>query len=805
MRITNSLFYTNAASDYQRNMQELYKVNTQLSSGMKIQNSFEDSSVYVDTMRLNYEVATLEQVKESSSKAQTYANNTDKTLNQFTDALTQFKTKLIQASNASHSETSLNALANELEALKKHLISLGNTSINGQYLFSGTAVTTKPLDDLGNYHGNDESVEALIGSGVKLPYNISGKDLFLGEDSDYNKVISTNIKMLNQTKLHPAVMQGLDIDSEEEFLSGTNTIRDMVGDTDSDMTNDPNSVFYLSGRKADGETFSTNFEMSSSSKIADLLERIGKEFGNTSTNKVVEVSMNAHGQIEVKDLKNGNSLLEMNLFSAVDRDATSGTAGNALQSDIDDLIAQKNVDILEFSKSDFISVNSTDTVGVKSHIYNPKEFSLNTVFKYIDGSNTKPTDTLQSFMGSNVDNLVLNGTDSAGNAVNVNFAVTSATTIQDLLTQIDASFSVTSRIEDEQIYITDGSIPDGSAYGTSQFDLTLTSQDTVAGTNVNGFSTLDGMNYERRGFVKDGNQLSGNVSQIIKDTNEYATANTKLSEVTGTPLDTTSLELNYVDVFGNQNSATINFATAGSTFSVNGTTYDIFDSSGAITRANDVTYQQLSDIMAMLVSNKLPTDSDSSGTIEFSEYNQAITNAKGAVEVGLDYKGKFEIKDILHSQTKIEFSMFDSNADNSTSPSTLKFMANDLVTIEEPKIDFYKDLDLMIEAVRSGTFRMDANADDPRNIGMQNSIQRLDHIMDHVTKEHTKIGSYSNALSQANERSQLLSVNVQTVRSEVIDVDMGEAYMKFQQLSNSYQAMLSTVAKINSMSLLNYM
>jgi flagellar hook-associated protein 3 FlgL len=149
--------------------------------------------------------------------------------------------------------------------------------------------------------------------------------------------------------------------------------------------------------------------------------------------------------------------------------------------------------------------------------------------------------------------------------------------------------------------------------------------------------------------------------------------------------------------------------------------------------------------------------------------------------------------------------MYDGNADVSTSASTLNFMANDLVTIEEPKIDFYKDLDNMIEAVRNGTFRMDAEADDPRNMGIQNSLQRIDHISDHVTKEHTKIGSYSNSLSRANERSELLSINVQIVRSDVVDVDIGEAYMQFNQLSNSYEAMLSTTAKINSMSLLNYM
>ncbi len=800
MRVTNSLTYSNTINDYQRNMEELYNVNTQISSGLKIQNSYEDSGIYVDTMRLDYEIATLEQSSQSSSKAQTYADNTDNTLNQFSEALSQFKSKLIQASSETNSDTSLDAIANELDGLKDYMISLGNTSINGQYLFSGSDVNTKPLDDQGNYYGNGESVEAIIGSGVTLPYNINGQDLFLGSDSDYNKIVSTNVKMLNQTALYPKEMQGVDTVPKEEYLSTSNTIRDMVGDTDADSSNDPNSVFYLSGKNSDGDSISTKFELSSSSEISDLLERIGIEYGNTSTNKVVDVSMNANGQIEVKDLKKGNSLLEMGLFGATDRDAPVGTAGNADQNDIDDLIAQKNVDIIEFSKSNFISINSASKVGVTADLHNPETFSLNTLFKYPDGSTAETTDTLQSLMGDNVDNIVLDGTDSAGNAVTINFVVDATTTIDDLLTSIDTSFAVSSRIEDGQIYISDT-----SGNTSSSFDMTLTSQDTVAGTDVNGFATPDSMNYARRGFEKNGNQLSGNVSQLVIDTNEYATSKTKLSEVTGAPLDGTSLELNYVDTFGNANSATVDFSTAGSTFTIDGTTYDIYNASGVATSANDVTYQQLGDIMSMAVSNKLPTDSDGSGTIDFSEYNQGVTDAKGFVEVGLDYEGKFEIKDKLNSQTKIEFSMYDSNADSSTATSTLKFMANDLVTIEEPKIDFYKDLDDMITAVRSGTFRMDSDSDDPRNIGIQNSLQRIDHISDHVTKEHTKIGSYSNSLSRANERSELLSINVQTVRSEVSDVDIGEAYMKFNQLSNSYEAMLSTTAKINSMSLLNYM
>ena len=132
-------------------------------------------------------------------------------------------------------------------------------------------------------------------------------------------------------------------------------------------------------------------------------------------------------------------------------------------------------------------------------------------------------------------------------------------------------------------------------------------------------------------------------------------------------------------------------------------------------------------------------------------------------------------------------------------------MANDTVVIENPSIDFFKDLDSMIEAVRTGNYRMDGTSNDPRNIGIQNSLTKIDHILDHVTKEQTKMGAYSNALTNASDRAEYLSLNVKSVRSSVIDVDVAEAYLEFNTVSISYQAMLSTISKINSMSLLNYM
>jgi flagellar hook-associated protein 3 FlgL len=883
MRVTNTLFYTNSVAEHQSAMKKMYDVDKQIASGLKIQNSYEDSGIYVDAMRLNYEIATLEQTKETSAKGQTFAQNTDSTMNQIEEALEQFKTKLIQANSSVHSSTSLNAIADELEGLKTHLLSLGNTSINGQFIFSGSSLLQKPLNSEGVYVGNGESLKALIGSGVELPYNINGQSLFLGTDNDYSRVISTNLEMLNQSKLNPNVMTEEDgnLVSSEVYLSENDTIRDLVGDTNAISADDPKAVFYLSGRKGDGTTFAKTIQIDTNSKVSDLLENIGTAYGNTASNKVVDVTMNVRGQIEVKDLNLGKQILEMNIFGAIDRNAPSGTVGDALQiMNSDNLTLKPNVDIIAFNKSNFLTTQSSPDLTIRSTPLGAGTYSLdfpNT--QSIDATNITTTTSLIDLFPADVDHLDFNGTS---------FPITGET-VQDLIDELNVQFGPgTASFNNDKIQ--------------TNLDITIVPKN-VLNSLARGNDLPDAMNYARRGFEKNGNELTSNISQVIKLSDEFATASTKLIEVAGvSSLNGKQLVLEFTDKNGTTRTGTLNLDSLNTTFSIdlngNGTTnvvtgppfvstddlneiIPIYNGKGDLdnlsTKADEMTYQQLMDIVSMVVSGNIPQKgvneegqdyidtfvtaavpaspgasvianalgvssktaqyiqkaidfgierdiaialpdpaaaviaqksyNDAIANANIEEYNYALNTTKSSVDVNLDYKGRIAILDKTTSESKIEFTMYDKSATDFTgiSSTALSFMANDSVTISNPSIDFFNDLDMIIDSVRTGQYRMDGNSKDPRNTGMQNALSQLDHILDHVTKEHTKIGAYSNALSDANERAEYLSLNVKTVRSEIIDVDIAEAYLQFNQISNSYQAMLSTIAKINSMSLLNYM
>jgi len=202
---------------------------------------------------------------------------------------------------------------------------------------------------------------------------------------------------------------------------------------------------------------------------------------------------------------------------------------------------------------------------------------------------------------------------------------------------------------------------------------------------------------------------------------------------------------------------------------------------------------------------------------DLAQYGDWVEIAKSRVEVTLDHRGQMVVKDKKNSDTPMQLSLEERHAyatpelENppastiSKPRSALSFMANDAIKIQDPSIDFFQDLDSIIASVRRGEFQLSADNENPRSLGMNYAIDQITHILDHVTKEHTTIGAYSNALSDASDRAEFLSLNVKTVRSQIIDVDIAEAYLQFNQISTSYQAMLSTISKINSMSLLNYM
>ncbi|MCR6579101.1 flagellar hook-associated protein FlgL [Campylobacter insulaenigrae] len=743
MRISNQYNFYTSIQGYTDGQAMLNKYNLQLQTGQQIQHSFENANTYINGSRLEYELANINQIIQGTQSAQEIAKNTDTALKNITELLEKFKVLLTKAASDGNDKTSREAIAKELKLVKESIVNIANTSVNGQYLFAGSNTAIRPFDKNGNYSGNKDNIFVVSGSGTEIPYNVPGWDLFFKPDSNIKKVISTNVSLIDNrydVNKNPSDKKYLNGDSKFSHLIGQNYVQGGGLDKDKDFEYADSklkflpSAMYVQGVKPDGTSFKATLNIGPEDKISDVLENIGKLYGNTNANKLVDVTINDSGQIEIKNLKEGNSSLD---FHAV---ALTPQVTNKTQFDEINRAAQA---------AGMTQEQVTEAIMQAAHGGN-----LNNI--------TSPV------------NIAING---------------------------------------------------------QNFQLNIHQTDFIK-SDVNGTKTT-GKEFDVA-FEKDGNKVFGNVSQVIRGTSQYASDETKLSEVianangnmTGQRLqmDITSKSGRTYNVTVDLGASTVSYTPQGGgaaiTFPITHSQYNEANgtTTGVVTNPQDITYKQLNDILGMFASDNVPTATinANNGVVPdagFQTIQQNISNSKDFVEVSMDYKGRISISDKFSTNTNIGLTMKDTNSNMGfpttggqvNAGSSFTFSANNSLTIDDPNVDLVKDLDEMIDAVLNGTMRADSEGKDPRNTGLQGALARIDHLQEHVRKTHTTIGAYTNSIEETNKRMTFLNVNVSTIKSGVTDADYGETYMQFMQSMVSYQAMLSATAKISQMSLLNYM
>ena len=779
MRITNQLQSRQNLLNYQSSAAKNYDSIEKLSAHMKITKPYEDVGIYVDATRLDYEATTLEQIKEATTKASEFAKNTDQTLNDFADTLDSFKVKLIQAANSGeHSTTSRVAIANDLKAMRDQLVSISNTAINGQYLFSGTAVDTKPISADGTYNGNGNNIEVLAGSNLTVPFNIPGEGLFLGRDNDYAKQVTTNITLINKhEELNPQTVN-------EEYMRLTDEIYKFIG-TDyrtsakitadgkmnytTDFTRDkvaalPPTVFFMQGQRPSGESFSTKFELSADAKVSDLLEQMGRAMGNTDTNKVVEVSINKDAQIQMTNLQNGNEMMSFSIFGLTAQEGTAAEQANLWK---------------------------TDEIR--------KETSLEKIKKAVAAGNVHLTSFISSPNYVSPDDGIATATDYD----KVNFANKGAT-VQNNTSQIvrkDNSFATNNTRLSEVAGLSSGQIG------------------AVGGGNPNAAGTklAEADNLILEVTAKNGNRYKATIdfngTQVTDPVTKVVTTYPTIT-IRQPPFqpDKAVYQGNFYKTFWNEQ------------IDPNANPPRQIGNQAKMVETDDLSFKEINDMLTILANGDLDKmqgkDDRNPNTQQglndaYARFEETFLQASVSVESTMDHRGLITLKDKTTSATNIKIAMYQDHGgkdypdavgtENTKSASVLSFNKNDAVTIDRPSIDLFADLDDMIEAVFNGDFYGNANGVNPRTSGVQGAIKRLDHIMDHVNKIHAIAGTNSRHITDTNERATTLYLNVAEVKSSVIDADYGELAMQFQNNLLAYQAMLQATSKINQISLLNYM
>ncbi len=750
MRITNKLNTYNSINQVQTGMKNLYKSYNQLSSGLQIRNSYEGAGMYITNTRLEYEYATLSQIEDASKLADELMKNTDSTMSEMEKLLTQFKVKVTEAANATQTPTSREVIAKELETIRQQIVDLANTSVNGQFLFSGSLTNTKPFDYSGNYYGDDKRLNIVTGDGVKNAYNISGYDLFYKADNDFKKQITTNVSFtdnrydLVQNKDKTRYLEGND---KISYLIGLNYVKDNTNgglEWDEDFEQQPMefppTALYVQGVKPDGTSFKSAVLVQPTDTIQGMLDKIGALYGNTTTSKVVDVSINKSGQIQITDLKQGNTVLDFHAVAYTPQFENRESLKNAT-----DAMTQQNPPL----------TGEQLTNQVLQQVLNGNN---------ITNLNNQP---VQITIGNKQYNLNLHQTD---------FIFSEMTDTQNNAANGADYDNVYFETKDNKVIGNVSQVlKDGGAYATDSTKLSEVATGDLANTTLNlKVSSRAGKTYDvtinlgtSTVSYQDGNNPPQTItfpimhtdpttlnSGVVTPTNEITYR--QLNDIIGLFADdrqpTQSIQANNNQIAaGDYNTLSQAFATSRVSVNVD------MDYKGRIT----------------------VTDRLSAGT----KIQIALTDSQSGV---------FPAPPLTTTA-------------QSTTGSALSFSANNALIIDEPHNDLINDLETMIQAVRYGYVRADSTGAYPRNTGMQGALERLDHLNEHIIKQRTIIGADQKAMSDTKSKVMTLKVNVKSTQNEVIGADLPEVYSQLMQQQLTYQAALKASTTLSQLSLLNYM
>ncbi|MGD0823189.1 MAG: flagellar hook-associated protein FlgL [Terriglobales bacterium] len=161
---------------------------------------------------------------ESISVVQGQLATADSTLSSINTALQQALSLGVEAANGTESASDQAAIANQLQGIQTQILSLANTTYEGNYLFGGTVTNTAPFvlggDDGSGvaYSGNTDVNEVSIGTGYNLAVNVPGSQLFLAPGNSVFLAVNNLIQAVQtNTGIGTAVNA---LSSATSYLSG---------------------------------------------------------------------------------------------------------------------------------------------------------------------------------------------------------------------------------------------------------------------------------------------------------------------------------------------------------------------------------------------------------------------------------------------------------------------------------------------------------------------------------------------------------------------------------------------------------
>ncbi len=163
------------------------RISHQMSTSRKLQHGSDDPVLYTKLLNIEENTRTYKGLQVQIQRTTAQNTISDKTMQESKKMLDLIKVDLIRARNAGLDDSSRAALATNLDGVRETLITLANTQIDGEYLFSGSASSTRTFNksedfkETGkvDFNGNGFLRSVAVEDSTYRPRGITALDAFM--------------------------------------------------------------------------------------------------------------------------------------------------------------------------------------------------------------------------------------------------------------------------------------------------------------------------------------------------------------------------------------------------------------------------------------------------------------------------------------------------------------------------------------------------------------------------------------------------------------------------------------------------
>lgn len=198
IRVTSNMMSNQLMMNINRNAKQLNDTQIQMSTGMKINKPSDDPVGITYALRYRTELSSNAQYQSNVDSAVSWLDYTDTVVSQTNEVLQRMRELTVTASNSTNPQSALDSIQLEINQLKEQFIDIGNTQLNGKYIFNGQAYDQKPysfsrdadgISDTSNFTADmldTGDVNYAVGSGIQLGVNVSGNAVLGSADETDN-------------------------------------------------------------------------------------------------------------------------------------------------------------------------------------------------------------------------------------------------------------------------------------------------------------------------------------------------------------------------------------------------------------------------------------------------------------------------------------------------------------------------------------------------------------------------------------------------------------------------------------------